>query len=62
MARFEIVTLSITPPSTLSIARPWQSSNRQFVIAIFLNPPFDSVPNLIRPVRDVCFFLPSSCP
>ena len=41
---------SSTPPSTLSSARPRELSNTQFAIAMFLNPPFDTVPNLMRPV------------
>ncbi len=45
------VTSSITAPSTDSIASPQHPSNTQFEIVMFLNPPFDSVPNLIRPVR-----------
>ena len=45
-----MVTSSSPAPSTVSRARPREHSNRQFVIAIALNPPFDSVPNLIRPV------------
>src|SRR5580692_5436510 len=32
------------------MASPREHSNTQFVIATDLNPPFDSVPNLIRPV------------
>ncbi len=45
------VMSSMMPPSTVSSARPRQLSNTQFAIAMFLNPPFDSVPNLMRPVR-----------
>src|SRR5579871_1847542 len=48
---FEMLTSSITPPSTLKIVRPKHPSNTQFVIVMFLYPPFDSVPNLIRPFR-----------
>ena len=44
------VTFSIHPPSTLSSAKPRQPSKRQLPMKTFLNPPFDSVPHLIRPV------------
>jgi hypothetical protein len=44
------VMSSIGPPSTVSSAKPRQVSNTQLVIVMFLNPPFDSVPHLIRPV------------
>jgi hypothetical protein len=33
------------------MAKPWQPSKTQFETVMFLNPPFDSVPNLMRPVR-----------
>src|SRR5215469_10819375 len=46
-----MLTSSISAPSTLSIASPLHPSNTQFETVMFLNPPFDSVPNLIRPVR-----------
>src|SRR5213076_3264955 len=45
-----IVTSSSNPPSTVSSASPRQYSKTQFEIVIFLNPPLDSVPNLMRPV------------
>src|SRR5215469_6854290 len=45
------VTSSRRPPSTLSRAIPLQPSNTQFETVMFLKPPLDSVPNLIRPVR-----------
>ncbi len=47
---FEMVTSSSMAPSTDSKASPLQNSKTQLVIVIFLNPPFDSVPNLILPV------------
>ena len=37
-------------PSTVSSARPWQPSKTQLETVMFLKPPFDSVPNLMRPV------------
>ena len=36
--------------STDSRARPRQKSNTQLETVMFLNPPLDSVPNLMRPV------------
>src|SRR5215469_328579 len=51
MVMFEMVTSSISAPSTLRIATPKQPSKTQFEIVMFLNPPFDSVPNLMRPLR-----------
>ena len=50
MVMLEIVTSSMIAPSTLSIARPRQSSKTQLEIVMFLKPPLDSVPNLMRPV------------
>src|SRR5271156_591413 len=44
------VISSSSAPSTDSSANPRQLSNTQFEIVMFLNPPFDSVPHLIRPV------------
>src|ERR1035441_2359660 len=49
---FVHVTSSITAPSTDSIASPQHPSNTQFAIVMFLNPPFASVPNLIRKHHD----------
>src|SRR4051812_36163879 len=55
---FVIAMSSSNAPSTASSARPRQKSNVQLLIVIFLNPPFDSVPILIRPVGDWCeYFL-----
>ena len=51
MVMLEIATSSMCAPSTLSIAMPRESSKTQFVIAMFLKSPLDSVPSLIRPVR-----------
>jgi hypothetical protein len=54
MSRMVIPTTvmsSMIPPSTVSSARPRQLSKMQLLMAMFLNPPFDSVPNLMRPVR-----------
>src|SRR5579863_7408397 len=48
---FEMVTSSICAPSTLRMATPKQPSKTQFEMVMFLNPPFDSVPNLMRPLR-----------
>src|SRR5215469_5518722 len=48
---FEMVTSSICAPSTLRMVIPMQPSKTQFEIVIFLKPPFDSVPNLMRPFR-----------
>src|ERR1700722_3444367 len=48
-------TSSSGPPSTVSSASPRQLSKTQLLILIFLKPPLDSVPNLIRPVG------PSGC-
>ena len=53
---FVQVTSSTIAPSTLSIASPLHPSNTQFETVMFLNPPFDSVPNLIRPVRPTFSF------
>src|SRR5215469_7323633 len=50
---FEMLTSSMTAPSTLKIAKPKHPSKTQFAIVIFLKPPFDSVPNLIRPFRSI---------
>jgi hypothetical protein len=36
--------------STLSSAKPRQLSKKQSPMVMFLKPPFDSVPHLIRPV------------
>ena len=41
---------SMLPPSTASNARPRQWSKTQLAIVMFLNPPEDSVPHLMRPV------------
>src|SRR5215469_6790127 len=51
MVMFEMVTSSICAPSTLRIVIPMQPSKTQFEIVMFLKPPFDSVPNLMRPLR-----------
>ena len=51
MVMLVMVTSSSSPPSTVSSASPWQPSNTQLEMVMFLNPPFDSVPNLMRPVR-----------
>ena len=51
MVRLLIVTSSSQPPSTVSSASPRQYSKMTLEIAILRNPPFDSVPNLTRPVR-----------
>ncbi len=50
IAMFVIVTFSIVPPSTVSSASPRLRSKTQLAIVMFLKPPSDSVPNLIRPV------------
>lgn len=47
---FVIVTPSNSAPATVSSASPWHPSKMQFEIVMFLNPPFDSVPSLMRPV------------
>jgi hypothetical protein len=47
---FETVTSSSAAPSTVSSARPRERVNTMFEIVMFLNPPFDSVPSLMRPV------------
>ena len=44
------VISSSKAPSTLSSANPRQPSKTQFEIVMFLKPPFDSVPHLMRPV------------
>ena len=44
------VISSSKAPSTLSSAKPRQPSKTQFEMVMFLNPPFDSVPHLMRPV------------
>src|ERR1700731_2692557 len=46
-------------PSTVSNAKPRQPSNTQLEIVMFLKPPFDSVPHLMRPVGLV--ILESAC-
>src|SRR5581483_9762149 len=51
MLIFVHVTSSITAPSTLSMLNPRQPSKTQLETVMFLKPPLDSVPNLIRPVR-----------
>ena len=60
-----MVMSSKMAPSTVSSAKPWHFSKTQFDIVMFLNPPFDSVPNLMRPVpqpplRFISFHVPSS--
>ena len=50
MLMLVMVTSSSNPPSTDSRARPRQKSNTQLETVMFLNPPLDSVPNLMRPV------------
>ena len=66
MVMFVMLTSSSSAPSTDSSANPWQPSNTQFAIVMFLKPPLDSVPNLMRPVRGTfdsvpkCLKLPSS--
>ena len=47
-------TSSSDPPSTSSSASPWQKSKTQLEMVMFLNPPLDSVPNLMRPGRGSC--------
>src|ERR1700756_1914404 len=44
------VISSSRAPSTLSSANPRHPSKTQFEMVMFLNPPFDSVPHLMRPV------------
>ena len=44
------VMSSQTAPSTVSSAKPRQLSKTQFEMVMFLKPPLDSVPNLIRPM------------
>src|SRR5580698_8697385 len=44
------VISSRSAPSTLSSAKPRQPSKTQLEMVMFLKPPFDSVPHLIRPV------------
>src|SRR6266545_2941555 len=51
MVMLLIVTSSSSPPSTVSSARPRQNSKTTLEMAMLRNPPLDSVPNLIRPVR-----------
>ena len=53
MSRIEMlvtVTSSRIAPSTDSSANPWQPSKTQLEMVMLRNPPFDSVPNLMRPV------------
>ena len=57
IVRFVTVKSSSSAPSTVSRHSPWQPSKTQFEIVTFLNPPFDSVPHLIRPVPPI---LPSA--
>src|ERR1700753_4232803 len=47
---FDIMILSIIPPSTSSKARPLQLRKVQLVTTQLRKPPFDSVPNLMRPL------------
>src|SRR5579883_642667 len=49
----DMATSSSRAPSTVSSARPWHPSNTQLEIVILRKPPFDSVPNLMRPVRGI---------
>ena len=52
MSRIEMlvmVTSSSSAPSTDSSASPWQPSKTQLEIVMLRKPPFDSVPNLMRP-------------
>lgn len=51
MVMLLMVTSSSRPPSTVSRASPRQYSKMTLEIAMLRNPPLDSVPNLIRPVR-----------
>jgi hypothetical protein len=51
MVMLLIVTSSSSPPSTVSSASPRQYSKTMLEMAMLRNPPLDSVPNLIRPVR-----------
>src|SRR3984885_8301880 len=71
LTRFRIVmfvmeTSSSCAPATVSRASPGHPPNPQFEIAILMNPPFDSVPNIMRPVPyawspgPLCFHVPSS--
>src|ERR1051326_3543102 len=61
MLRLLIVIFSMIPPSTSSSANPRHARNVQFSTVTFLNPPFASVPNLIRPfLTRLGFILPSS--
>ena len=50
MEMFEMVMSSQRAPSSLSSAMPSHSSKTQLEMVMFLKPPFDSVPHLIRPV------------
>ena len=44
------VMSSTIAPSTDSSAKPWQLSKTQLEMVMFLKPPLDSVPSLMRPV------------
>jgi hypothetical protein len=48
--RLLMVTSSSAPPSTVSIASPRERTKTQLEMLMFLKPPFDSVPTLMRPV------------
>src|SRR3954453_24216448 len=50
MVMLVIATSSSNAPSTDSNASPRQYEKVQLEIVMFLKPPLDSVPNLIRPV------------
>ena len=50
MVMLVIAMSSSSAPSTVSSARPWQPSKTQLETVMFLKPPFDSVPSLMRPV------------
>ena len=51
------VMSSTIAPSTDSSAKPWQLSKTQLEMVMFLKPPLDSVPSLMRPVPHVRFGL-----
>ena len=44
------VMSSTIAPSSVSSAKPWQLSKTQLEMVMLRKPPFDSVPNLMRPV------------
>src|SRR5665213_1023850 len=52
IAIFEIATSSMYAPSEDSSEIPFDPSHTQFEIVRLRKPPFDSVPHLMRPLRD----------